>query len=138
MQIVDKSTGKPFRGLDHKMAVICGVGGYTCWSRIRLTARGKPIKDYPYAAYMAHVPMVVGIDAGYMNSVLASTATFSIDTDPVQDESFVANTSLDNRRILMQRSKILECIARPFLPLFMIDSFIPALCNWTIECTLNS
>ncbi len=138
MQIVDKNTRKPFKHLDHKMAVICGVGGYTCWSRIRLTARGKTIKDYPYATYMAHVPMVVGIDAGYMNSVLASTAAFSIDTDPVHDESFVANAGLNDRRILMQRSKILECIARPFLPPFMNDSFIPALCNWTIECTLNS
>ncbi len=97
MQILDKSTRKPFRGLDHKMAIICGAGGYTCWSRIRLTARGKTIKDYPYAAYMAHVPMVVGIDAGYMNSILASTAAFSIDTDPAQDESFVLNSGLNDR-----------------------------------------
>ncbi|MCP3685709.1 MAG: hypothetical protein GY861_23935, partial [bacterium] len=73
-----------------------------------------------------------------MNSVLASTAAFSIDTDPVIDPTFVANTGLDNRRILMQRSKILECIARPFLTPFMIDSFIPALCNWMIDVTLNS
>ncbi|MCP3686724.1 MAG: hypothetical protein GY861_29145, partial [bacterium] len=87
---------------------------------------------------MAHVPMVIGIDAGYMNTVLASTAAFSIDTDPVIDLTFVANAGLDNRQILMQRSKILKCIARPFLPLFMIDSFILALCNWMIDVTLNS
>ncbi len=29
MQIVDKETGKPFTGADHKMSVICGVGSYT-------------------------------------------------------------------------------------------------------------
>ncbi len=97
MLIVDKKTGKPFTGTDHKMSVICGVGGYTCFSRIRLSARGRVVWEYPYATYMAHVPMVVGIDAAYLNTVLASTCTFAIDTSPVIDKSFVANSGLDYR-----------------------------------------
>ncbi|WP_297329966.1 hypothetical protein, partial [Pseudoalteromonas sp.] len=75
-----------------------GVGGYTCWSRIRLSARGRVIKDYPYAGYMAHMPMVVGIDSGYLNTVLTSMAAFAVDQAPVNDLSYVVNAGLDYRR----------------------------------------
>ncbi len=111
MQIVDKETGKLFTGVDHKMSVICRVGGYTCWSRIRLSAQGRVIKDYPYASYMAHVPMVVRIDSGYLNTVLASTAAFAVDQAPVIDISYVANARLNYRCSLVQRSKVLKCIS---------------------------
>ncbi len=83
MQIVDKESGKPFTGADHKMSVICGVGGYTCWSRIGLSAQGRIVKDYPYASYMSHVPMVVGIDSAYLWSILASMVAFAVDIAPV-------------------------------------------------------
>ncbi len=138
MQIVDKKTSKPFTGADHKMSVICGVGGYTCFSRIRLSARGRVVREYPYSSYMAHIPMVVGIDAAYINTVLASTAAFAVDTTPVIDTSFVANAGLDYRRGLVQRSAVLETICRPFIPPFMTEHFLPTFPNWVIEVTLNS
>ncbi len=37
----------------------------------------------------------------------------------------------------MQQSKILECISRPFLPLLMMDHFLPTALNWMIKVTLN-
>ncbi len=120
------------------MAVICSVGGYTSWSRIRLTARGKHIKDYPYATYMAHVPMVVGIDPAYLQPILANTAAFAIDTYPADDISYATNEGLNFRWSLVQQSKVFKCIARPFIPQFMTDHFLPTECGWTIEVTLNS
>ncbi len=138
MQIVDKETSKPFTGADYKMSVICEVGGYMCWSRIRLSAHGRVIKDYPYASFMTHVPMVVRIDANYLNSILASMVAFAVDTAPVIDLSYIANAGLSYRRTLIQRSKLLECIAQPFVPPFLTDNYIPTQCSWMIEVMLNS
>ncbi len=137
IQFVDKKTKEPIK-TDEKMAVICGAGGYTCWAQICVTARGRIIKEYPYAAYMAHVPILVGVDAAYISTVLASTTAFAVDTFPVIDKSFVANLGLDYRRGLTQNSQILECLAKAFIPPLMTDCFIPSECNWTIEVQLNS
>ncbi len=123
MRIVDNETRKPFTGANHKMSVICGIGGYMCWSRICLSARGRVVKDYPYATYMAHVPMVVGIDSSYLNTVLTSMAAFAIDQAPITDFTYTSNAGLDYR-----------CGLAPFLT----DNYVPTQCGWTIEVTLNS
>ncbi len=128
--------GKPLKE-DKKIATICGLL-YTAFNKLQIWSAGRVIKTYYNYPYLAHPLMLLHFDRGYTETVLSSSSAFYMDTFPANDLSFVANQGLDSRRTLVQRSKIFELMAHPFIPPFETTKLIPSHGRWELHYTMKA
>ncbi len=135
LQIVNGKDGRELE-TDEKLGVICAPA-YSSFSRLRLLAKGKIVKEWNYYPWLCHLPTLCGHSNDYLETMLRSEAGFVLDTDPVLDLTFNANRSLKYFRGRLQRSKKLDLMTRPFIPAFLHSKKLPTRCEWTLEWTLN-
>ncbi len=82
--------------------------------------------------------MLLNYNKTYLDEVLKSTCCFIQDSAPANDPTFQANRGLDYRCRITQKSKIIDMMAKPFIPPFETTKLVPASARWQFDLTLNS
>ncbi len=137
LQVQVQNSDDPKKKAIEKSSVICGLG-YTIWDKLKLSAKGKLVRQYSYNAFASHLGVLCNLDAGYIESVLGSTSAFYKDTEPVNDDTWIANQGNFKRMHLVANGRILDMKSQVFLPPFMTQQLLPCNAGWEIEGTLNS
>ncbi len=104
---------------------------------MQIWSAGRIIATYNQYPYIAHPVMLLNYNKTYMDEVLKSICLFTPDTSPANDPTFQANRGLDYRRRITQQSKIINMMAKLFIPPFETTKLIPATARWQFDLTLN-